>query len=53
MTSEGFSMTLALTLSPEGVRDNFHSPPSPSGRGRVRECNEVEKKQTIFSLEEQ
>jgi hypothetical protein len=38
---------------PEGREDNFHSHPRLLGEGRVKECNEVKKKQTIFILEEQ
>jgi hypothetical protein len=48
-----FSMTLTLTLSPRGKRIIFIPHPRPLGEGRVKECNEVKKKQPIFSLEEQ
>jgi hypothetical protein len=44
---------LTLTLSPRGERIISTPHPRPLGEGRVRECNEVKKKQTIFSLEEQ
>ena len=49
-----FSMNpLTLTLSPRGREDNSTPNPRPLGEGRVRERNnEVEKTQTIFSLEE-
>jgi len=51
MTSEGFSIPLTLTLSPRGER--IIPLPTPAlWEGRVRERNELEKKQTIFSLEE-
>jgi hypothetical protein len=44
---------LSLSLSPRGERVISNPHPRPLGEGRVRECIEVKKKQTIFSLEEQ